>query len=229
MWLRFDSMSPRVLGVDGARGGWVGVRWDGTTAEPVYAVTLADLCVACDPVDVVSVDMPIVLGRDGPRPCDDQVRPLLGPRRSSLFAPPTVGALAFDDYAEANAWAKEHVGHGISKQAWMLVPKIREVQDLVARTGRTLHETFPELSFRAMNGGVPLSHAKRTWTGMATRLALLEQHGLRVDADAGPAGSVAADDMIDAAALAWSAMRIATGSGEHAPDEVSPSEASIWW
>lgn len=222
-------MGRRVLGVDGARGGWVGVCWDGRRTEPSYAATLADLCVACGPVDAISVDMPIVLARTGTRACDDEVRPLLGPRRSSLFSPPTVGALAFDDYAEANAWAKDNVGHGISKQAWMLVPKIREVRDLAARTELPLHETFPELSFRAMNGGQPLSHAKRTWTGMATRLELLERHGLGIDADAGPAGAVAADDMIDAAALAWSAMRIATGEGEHAPADVSPTAATIWW
>lgn len=222
-------MSPTVLGVDGARGGWVGVRWDGGTARPTYAATLADLCIANDPVDVVSVDMPIVLATDGRRACDDEVRPLLGPRRSSLFAPPSVEALVFDDYATANAWSKDNDGRGISKQAWMLVPKIREVRDLVAQTGRRLYETFPELSFRAMNGDQPMSHAKRTWTGMATRLALLERHGLRIDPDAGPAGVVAADDMIDAAALAWSAMRIATGTAEHAPADVSSTEASIWW
>lgn len=222
-------MGRRVLGVDGARGGWVGVCWDGRDTEPRYAATLADLCVACGPVDVVAVDMPIVLAPDGPRACDLLVRPMLGPRRSSLFAPPTVGALAFDDYAEANAWAKENVGHGISKQAWMLVPKIREVRELVAQTDLALYETFPELSFRAMNDDVPLSHAKRTWTGMATRLGLLQRHGLHVDADVGAAGAVAADDMIDAAALAWSAMRIAAGEGEHAPAEVSPTEATIWW
>lgn len=222
-------MSPTVLGVDGARGGWVGVCWDGAAATPVYAVTLSDLCVACGPVDVVAVDMPIVLERHGPRRCDDEVRPMLGSRRASLFAPPSVSALGFDDYAEANAWTKEHLGHGISKQAWMLVPKIREVRQLAADTDLVLYETFPELSFRAMNGGVPMSHAKRTWTGMTSRLALLEANGLHIDGDVGAAGLVAADDMIDAAALAWSAMRIATGEGEHAPTEVSPLVASIWW
>lgn len=218
-----------VLGVDGARSGWVGVRWDGTTASPCFDRSLADLCRAAGPVEVVAVDMPIGLEPEGTRKCDSAVRPLLGPRRSSLFAPPALGALDLDDYATANAWTKQHLGHGLSKQAWMLAPKIREVRALDATGAHDLRETFPELSFRAMNDGRPLSHHKRTWTGMATRLALLTSHGLTIGADVGAAGDVAADDMIDAAALAWSAMRIATGRGEHAPDELSPGTPSIWW
>lgn len=218
-----------VLGVDGARGGWVGVRWDGTTATPRFAESLADLCHEVGPVAIVAVDMPIGLESRDPRACDAAVRPLLGPRRSSLFAPPAIGALALDDYAAANAWTKQHLGHGLSKQAWMLAPKIREVRALDAEGDHDLRETFPELSFHAMNGDRPMSHPKRTWTGMRTRLALLERHGLSIDPDAGRAGDVAADDMIDAAALAWSAMRIATGSARHAPEELSPGSPSIWW
>lgn len=222
-------MTTIVLGVDGARHGWVGVTWDGTSTDAHFAPTLAGLCQRAGPVAVVAVDMPIVLQDEGPRACDDEVRPLLGPRRSSLFAPPTLGAMAHDVYADANAWSKQHHGHGISKQAWMLVPKIREVRALAADATVSIHETFPELSFRAMNGDRPMSHPKRTWTGMRTRLALLADHGLEVDADVGDAGAVAADDMIDAAALAWSAMRIAVGEAEHAPASLSPEAASIWW
>ncbi len=207
----------------------MGVRWDGTTTSADFDADLARLCARADSVEVVAVDMPIVLQQDGRRACDDEVRPLLGARRSSLFAPPTLGAIDHGDYADANAWSKEHHGHGISKQAWMLVPKIREVRALAANTQLPLFETFPELSFHAMNGDRPLSHAKRTWTGMTSRLTLLEAHGLHVDHDAGRAGEVAADDMIDAAALAWSAMRIATGLGRHAPAELSPETPSIWW
>lgn len=222
-------MSPTVLGVDGARGGWVGVWWDGTTASAGYAATLGDLCGQRDAADAIAVDMPIGLVGQGRRGCDDEVRPLLGPRRSSLFATPPLAAIDFDDYASANAWTKEHHGHGISKQAWMLVPKIREVRTLVASTDLPLYETFPELSFRALNDGEPMSHPKKTWTGMAERLALLDACGLHPGPDVGPAGAVAADDMIDAAALAWSAMRIATGRAEHAPAVVSAAAPSIWW
>ncbi len=220
---------PIVLGVDGARGGWVGVRWDGTTTTALFASTLTELCEAAGPVAVVAVDMPIVLVSGGRRACDDEVRPLLGPRRSSLFSPPALGAIDFDDYADANAWSKEHLGHGISKQAWMLVPKIHEVRALAVTSGLPLHETFPELAFLAMNDDRPMSHPKRTWTGLASRLRLLDRHGLAVDTEVGLAGAVAADDMIDAAALAWSAMRIATGVARHVPEQLRPECPSIWW
>lgn len=222
-------MHAPVLGIDGATKGWVGVVWDGRTVTTQFAPELRTVCDAAGPVAAIAVDMPIELGSDGPRPCDVEVRPLLGPRRSSLFAPPVLGALDFADYADANAWSKRETGHGISKQAWMLVPKIREVRALAAAGETTLHETFPELSFRAMNGGRPLGHPKRTWTGMMTRLGLLRSAGIHVPIDAGPAGSVAADDMIDAAALAWSARRIADGAADHAPTVVEPGAPSIWW
>lgn len=220
---------PPVLGIDGAAKGWVGVVWDGDRATPHFAHELRELCETVGPVAAVAVDIPIELASDGTRPCDVAVRPLLGPRRSSLFAPPVRRALDLPDYATANAWSKANTGHGISKQAWMLVPKIREARALAASGSVVLHETFPELSFSAMNDDRPLTHPKRTWTGMMARLALLRAVGIEPPVDAGPAGSVAADDMIDAAALAWSARRIADGTARHAPAEVGPGRPSIWW
>lgn len=228
-----DTTGPTVLGVDGARRGWVGVVWDGAAPVPCFAPTLEALCGRAEadagPIAAVAIDMPIELEHTDRRRCDVEARPLLGARRSSLFAPPLLAAIDHTTYAAANAWSKAAVGRGISKQAWMLVPKIREVRAFVTGTDLRVHETFPELSFRAMNGGRPLTHAKRTWTGMASRLELLQDAGLVLPVEAGDAGDVAADDLVDAAALAWSAMRIARGRGEHVPAALVDGEASIWW
>ena len=221
--------SPTVLGVDGAARGWVGVRWDGVMAVPLFEPTLAVLCTQAGAVDAIAIDMPIGLGQHDRRDCDAQARVLLGPRRSSLFAPPVLAALAHEAYGDANRWSKETTGRGISKQAWMLVPKIREVRALAERTDLPLHESFPELSFLALNGDVPLSHPKRTWNGMAARLELLRGVRLEPPVDAGPAGAVAADDLIDAAALAWSAARIASGTARCLPAAPGEGEPSIWW
>lgn len=221
-------MTRPVIGVDGARNGWVGVVWDGAVAEPVFGTTLAEVCDRAGDVEAVAVDIPIGLTADGRRPCDEAARPLLGPRRSSLFAPPALGALDHDDYAGANAWSKAVLGRGIAKQAWMLKPKILEARALADIAPVPLHEAFPELAFRAMNGDAPMRHPKRTWTGMRARLDLLDVHGVHVAADVGPAGGVAADDMIDAAALAWSAKRIADGRAEHLPVPLVDGP-SIWW
>lgn len=219
----------RVLGIDGTRGGWVGVRWDGAEVTLLHDRSLTGLCEQAGPVAVVAVDMPIGLERSDRRACDEEVRSLLGARRSSLFAPPVLEALSMPTYAEANAWSKAALGRGISKQAWMLVDKIREVRAVAESTDLPMFETFPELSFRAMQRDVPLSHAKRTWTGMATRLRLLEREGIVLPVEAGAAGDVAADDLLDAASVAWSAMRIATGRAEHRPLDRTGDPPTIWW
>jgi predicted RNase H-like nuclease len=218
-----------VLGVDGARGGWVGVRWDGRSLACTFATTLAGLVEDASPVAVVAVDMPIHLESAATRACEDLARPLLGARRSSLFQSPSLGALDFadDDYPGANAWSKAVTGRGISKQAWFLVPKIREVRALAAASTVPVRECMPELSFRAMHGE-PLAHPKTTWSGQALRVRLLREQGIDLPDDPGPAGRVAPDDLIDAAAVAWSAHRIATGGAERIPPDGDP-RAAIWW
>jgi predicted RNase H-like nuclease len=219
---------PPVLGVDGARGGWVGVRLEGQQLECLFAATLADLVGAAGTVGVVAVDMPIALVEHGTRAAEDEVRRRLGPRRSSLFQSPCLGALDFadDDYAGANAWSKAAVGRGLSKQAWFLVPKIREVRALAA--GRAVFEAMPELSFAAMDGDVPLPHPKVTWSGQARRRRLLAEQGIELPDDPGAAGRVAPDDLLDAAAVAWTARRIAAGTACRAPADGDPA-AAIWW
>lgn len=219
-----------VLGVDGARGGWVGVRLDGDVPSFHFDVTLAGLVTEAAPLSLIAVDMPIALVADGTRAAEDEVRRLLGPRRSSLFQSPCLGALDFDDddYPAANAWSKATVGRGLSKQAWFLVPKIREVRALAASSAVAVREAMPELSFAAMAGDVALAQPKTTWSGLAARMRLLAEHGLELPADPGPAGRVAPDDLLDAAAVAWTARRIADGRARCAPADGDPAER-IWW
>lgn len=218
-----------MLGVDGARGGWVGVRWDGEELSCLFEASLADLVDAAGPIAMAAVDMPIALVVEGTREAEDLARRVLGPRRSSLFQSPCLGALDFadDDYAGANAWSKATVGRGLSKQAWFLVPKIREVRAVAASSEVPIREAMPELSFRAMLGDV-VPHPKTTWSGQALRRRLLADHGLDLPDDPGPAGRVAPDDLLDAAALAWSARRIAGGVAERVPAGGDPA-AAIWW
>jgi predicted RNase H-like nuclease len=60
-----------------------------------------------------------------------------------------------------------------------------------------------------------------------TRRALLSTVGLRLPDDLGRAGRVAVDDLLDAAAVAWSAGRIATGQASCLPDppQAGPPQA----
>lgn len=218
-----------VLGVDGARGGWVGARWDGDGLHVAFAGSLSQLLDDVGEVAVVAVDIPIDLEQVERRVADAGARALLGARRSSLFPAPVLGVLDFadDDYVGANRFSKSGTGRGLSKQAWFLVPKIREARALDALHPGLLFETMPELAFRAMHGDVPLPHPKTTWNGLMLRLTLLRRAGIELPDDLGAAGRTAPDDVVDAAALAWSARRIRDGTARRLPVE-GPGPA-IWW
>lgn len=215
-----------VAGVDGCRGGWLMV-WraigpEGTTSAAEVAVCQRwrDLPAA----DTVAVDMPIGLPESGRRGCDMAARAHLGPRRSSVFLDLRRPLLGFADYASANAWAKAD-GAGLSKQAWNLLPKIRELDAaMTPEAQERVRETHPELVFARLNGG-PMAEAKRTAGGVAARRALLESAGFdRLDDMLASLDRrlAAPDDLYDACALAWCAGRMAAGRAKRLPAEAEP-------
>ena len=114
----------------------------------------------------------------------------------------------------------------MSRQAWALRDKLLEVNDL-RDEGAALHEVHPEVSFRAM-AGAPLLHGKRTWTGQRQREGLLRHVGIELPAEIGQAGEAAVDDVLDAAAAAWTARRIAFGHARSLP-EPPESGIAIWY
>ena len=126
---------------------------------------------------VVLIDMPIGLsegGRDG-RLCDQLGREALGPRRSSLFPTPSRPVLSAPTYEAACQAHQSVTGMKISKQAWFLVPKIREVDAFLRSDacGRTrLRECHPELAFMGLNDGEPMPHPKKHPLGFLDRFAL---------------------------------------------------------
>ena len=123
--------------------------------------------------------------------------------------------LAADGYDEACALSREASGKAISKQTFNILPKIREVDRLLApavAVGARLFEMCPELSFAALTGS-PMHHAKRTAEGRAERQAALHRIFGDVDdlAERPPAGA-AADDVLDALVGAWTARRYVNGA-----------------
>ena len=164
---------------------------------------------------------------------DVAVRRYVGPRRSSVFAAPHPDVVHLDDHAEVNRVLVERGLPRISVQAFHLFPRIRETAVLVAE-GRDVVETFPEASFTAMAGG-PVPAAKKTWNGQAHRRRLLAgaSPSIVVPDDLGAAGLVPSDDVLDAAACAWSALRRAHGTAEVVgdPNEVdrgSGRPIAVW-
>jgi predicted RNase H-like nuclease len=67
--------------------------------------------------------------------------------------------------------------------------------------------------------GAPIAASKRTADGVAARRAALADQGIVVPDDIGPGGRLAAaDDVVDAAAVAWTARRVAAGTARSFPD-----------
>ena len=162
------------LGIDGARGGWVIA--DGPT-EPGDPPTLRFVTSLDDVFDririerpIVAIDIPVGLPAGEPRPTDALARRRLGDRRSTFFPTPVRAVLACSGYDEANAESRRVSGRGLSKQAWNLVPKIREVDALWRDDlDELVFEAHPESSFAEM-GGTPVRRPKSTAGGRRTDL-----------------------------------------------------------
>lgn len=222
-----------VLGVDGCKDGWIGIVLDGR-AEPraVCAATITELVAEVGPVDVIGIDMPIGLPIRGTRECDLLAKRAVGRLHSSVFLTPTRRSLEALDHAEGNRFAIEDCGKGISRQAFALAPKILQVDAWVASSPARVVEVHPEVSFATL-AGKALTDGKTTWAGMTHRRGLLEQAGIVLVGDLGLSRKkVAADDVLDAAVVAWTARRVHAGTATSLP---SPPEvldrgypAAIW-
>ena len=125
----------RVAGVDGYRGGWVVVTAPITggpsTVECVARLDPLIERVRAGEVRAAGIDMPIGLPSRTRRASDGQLRVHLGARRSSIFPTPPRAVLDAVDYRDALARARDATGVGLSKQAWNLVGKIRELDALM--------------------------------------------------------------------------------------------------
>ncbi|MFF8937568.1 DUF429 domain-containing protein [Streptomyces paradoxus] len=98
-----------------------------------------------------------------------------------------------------------------------LAPKLLEARACRLADER-IHEVHPEVSFRALADGVPLPYATKTWRGQNARRHLLAAAGLTLPDELGEADGIPVDDVLDAAAAAWSAHRIALGVAGRIPE-----------
>lgn len=205
------TMPTRWIGVDGCRAGWVaaGIRADGEVKVDVYP-SIGALCEQLGSDDRLLIDIPIgfAADEDGTRACDRQARKLLGGRRaSSVFPCPTREALRADTYADACDVNEEHTGKRLSRQAWAIAPKIREVDTFLRindhARGR-MREVHPEVLFWALKGSRPMQHRKGGWAGCEERLFVLRRFVpnlrdvLREAVDRHVQTRVGPDDILDA-------------------------------
>jgi predicted RNase H-like nuclease len=212
---RARDVTVTVTGIDGCAGGWVAVTLTAHRAKlaepPVVAgVAVAPTLGGLELAGVTGIDMPLGLLGTGWRDADVLARRALGRRGVTVFAIPPRPVWECETYADANRSCRELTGKGFSVQAWGLRRKVAEADEYRRRAASTLpevrlHEVHPELSFAAM-AGAPLADGKHTKTGLTVRRELLATAGMLLPRKVAGA---AEDDLLDAAAVAWSARRIA--------------------
>jgi len=225
-----------VAGVDGCPAGWVAVLLeDGQVAAVLLARGLAEIADAWPEAGVIGVDMPLGLAERGWRQADQLAAARLGAHRSRVFLVPPRAAWQAPTYEQAVALCRQLTSPaaGFSRQAWGLHGKLRQANELYARMPHRLFEVHPEISFAELNGGAPVRVGKKTWNGQMTRRALLGRAGIHLAGDLHGAGSAPADDILDAAAVAWTAGRIASGQASSLPTPPQPDAdghpMAIWY
>lgn len=222
----------REMGVDACKKGWVGVTSDlrgyfGATIEQLVATAEAD-----GALEVVAIDIPIGLPLTGARQADVLARKLVGRRASSVFPTPIRAALLATSHEEGSALNIAATGKGITRQGYGLGTKILQVDQWVRASNRVVIEVHPEVSFATL-AGHPLKHPKWSWAGAEERRLLLSSAGIQVPADIGVAGEMAGvDDVLDAAAASWTALRFVQGTVACYPETPEQFDdgpgAAIW-
>jgi predicted RNase H-like nuclease len=221
-----------VVGVDACKTGWIAVTLDGPDVRASYLPTIDAVSAAEPGVEAIAIDIPIGLPDAGRRAADVEARLFLGPRRSSVFFTPVRAAVEAATHRAATALAVQATGSGISQQSYALARKILEVEAWLPAAPCGVWEVHPELSF-AFLIGQPAGAPKRTWAGMVERRQALLDAGISLDGVPAAVGTRAAvDDMLDAAAVAWSARRLQNGSARSFPHPPLPGsngrDVAIW-
>jgi predicted RNase H-like nuclease len=218
----------KVAGADVWKGQWVVlVLNNGRFDRAFLSATIGEVVARAADAQVIGVDMPIGLPEPGQRrPADVLARKYVGSRWQSVFMTPSIELLNAPSHAVANVVAKAEGWDGVSAQTYALKTMILQVETVAAREAR-LYEVHPEVSFVRANAEVPLPWSKASWNGQAIRRRILEERGIIIPGDLGEAGVAGAADVLDAAAVAWSAARVAADQGEPLP-EGGPRIGSIW-
>ena len=208
----------RVAGIDSTKGGWVAIELeDGrVVADHLIRPQETDFSELGN-VSILVIDIPIGFG---PRLADSAARAYLSGATSTVFTTPTRRVLEMPFGP----------GLGVSAQSHALGPRILHVTALAA-TDERIYEAHPEVSFRAMKRGMPLHYRKKSAGGVLERVELLRRQGIELR-QLYAAASAAVDDVLDAAACAWTAQRIARGEAETLPETpqfLDGRRVAIWF
>lgn len=171
------------VGVDGCRAGWFAVfleeeneddcKWE-IALFPQFSFLIDFLENNYRETEpLVLVDIPIGLkdGGAGERLSDTEARKILKARKSSIFPVPCREAVYAETYEKACEVNKLLTGKSISKQAWNIVPKIRDVDLFLVKNKsyrEKIREVGPEICFQSF-AGFPMKHSKKKVEGYLER------------------------------------------------------------
>jgi predicted RNase H-like nuclease len=208
----------RVAGVDGTKSGWVAILLeDGRFSSDCVLRPVTTEFEELAEASIIAIDVPIGFG---PRLADAAARGFLRGAASTVFTTPPQEILQTPFKA----------GLGVSAQSHALGPRIIHITHMASIDSR-FYEIHPEVSFRAMNSGAALRHRKKSSGGALERIELLRRQGIELSSLAA-AVSAPLDDVLDAAAAAWTAHRIALGVARSLPDppeQVGGHSIAIWY
>jgi predicted RNase H-like nuclease len=227
-----SRMDRQLLGLDGCKQG----AWVAASGGPEFRISHALeplLAAACAGELRMVLDVPIGLCASGRR-CDREARALLKRRCSGVFTPPCREPLVGRDRLEASQLNFAASGKKIGSQAFGILPRIAAVDRLMQpELQECAHEGHPEVSFATI-GGSRMAFAKRNPEGERERLAVLARAGLTFDPKEVrrqlERGLVARDDVIAAAVMLLTAMRIEAGRAlDCRPIQSSVTGAGLGW
>ena len=169
----------KLIGVDGCKSGWFFVSLYGEEIKFGVVPYIGELVNDNEEELLIFVDIPIGL-RDTssePRECDTVARKLLGQKRSSsVFPAPIREILNEKTHTEAAKKSKRLSGKSLSQQAFAIIPKIREVDELLlnnVKVRNIVFEVHPELCFWGLSDGKAMNYGKKTEDGFKERMELL--------------------------------------------------------
>jgi predicted RNase H-like nuclease len=202
----------------------------------------------------IAIDMPLALRSGQPRAVDALARARLpGRARSRLYARPPREAMEAPTHAAAVAVARRLGAPAPSRQAYGLRAAIADAAAFARsiacarrgafpgagaevgagaeararaegrEAGPPVSEAHPELSLLALGGAAAIAHTKKSWAGHCARREALAAAGIVVTGADVP-DRVAPDDVLDAAAVAWTAARLGAGAAEVLAD---PEERAL--
>lgn len=232
------SSTPVAVGIDGCRSGWIAALAlqgdDGLATLLKHFSNVSELATWRESLDdevFVTIDVPIGLPESTRfRCCDEEARLRLRERRSSVFMPPGRYLLAAKDHVEARQLVERHRAEkpdtkGIGAQAWGIVPKIREVDELLQAKPEYqewLQEVHPEVCF--LEWSDRLLPAKKSAIGQVERLKLVREKFPDVESvilqDPDLTRKVDLTDVLDAYAALWTALRRTKDEHEALEEEI---------